>query len=321
MIRWRANFQNLNICVMLKFLCACLLLMMLKCCRGLVSSYINPSALKQPKCSPCQPWRNQRIMRYIHELFALSPMYPWRHIYVWVFVCEPLSIRPYIDIYIYQWINMHKHVRTHTYIWVLACGMHLCVCVRIYVYPASYMHIPRLSCWSCKFHHCYWNPFHRIPGVVMVVFMSSLAAPRVVVMIASDAVRDAWRFVSSTGDPRDPVVSLLILNLLPCTKTPDRGCECIDIYSSESFNLIFLWKKCCCMSDNVFRCDFNSIMPLLILLIFTCTLSEMKNKRCPISISTALCRSRCSPGFLYVWRIVDREKLSFSFRKLCFSPH
>ena len=29
----------------------------------------------------------------------------------------------------------------------------------------------------------------------MVVFMSSLAAPRVVVMTASDAVRDAWRFV------------------------------------------------------------------------------------------------------------------------------
>ena len=146
--------------------------------------------------------------------------------------------------------------------------MHLCVCVRIYVYPVSYMHVPRLSCWSCKFYHCYWIPFHRSPGVIMVVFMSSLAAPRVVVMTASDAVRNAWRFVFSTDDPRDPVVSLLILNLLPCTKTPGRGCECIDIYSSEYLNFIFLLKKRYCMSPNVFRCDFNSMWPLLILLIF-----------------------------------------------------
>ena len=29
----------------------------------------------------------------------------------------------------------------------------------------------------------------------MVVFMSSLAAPRVVIMAASGAARDAWRFV------------------------------------------------------------------------------------------------------------------------------
>ena len=145
--------------------------------------------------------------------------------------------------------------------------MHLCVCGRIYVYPASCMHVPRLSCLSCKFCHCYWIPFHRIPGVVMVVFMSSLAAPRVVIMAASGAARDAWRFVFSTGDPCAPVVLLVILHLLFCTKTPERGCECIYIYSNENLNLIFLLKKCYCMSHKVFRCDFNNVMSLLILLI------------------------------------------------------
>ena len=133
-----------------------------------------------------------------------------------MFVCEPLSIRPYIGICIYEWINVHKHICAHTYECLPVACIHVCVCM--YVYPASCMHVPRLSCLSCKFCHCYWIPFHRIPGVVMVVLMSSLAAPRVVIMAASGAARDAWRFVFSTGDPRAPVVSLLILNLLACTK-------------------------------------------------------------------------------------------------------
>ena len=127
----------------------------------------------------------------------------------------------------------------HIYIWVFACGMHLCVCVHIYVYPASYMHVPKLSCWSCKFYHCYWIPFHRIPGVVLVVFMSSLSAPRVVLMTVCDAVRDAWRL--DFFNRRPPRSGGVVFNTesLPCTKTPDRGCECIFIYSSEYLNLIF----------------------------------------------------------------------------------
>ena len=135
-----------------------------------------------------------------------------------MFVCEPFSIRPYIGICIYEWINVHKHICAQTYECLPVACIHVCVCVPMYVYPASCMHVPGLSCLSCKFCHCYWIPFHRIPGVVMVVLMSSLAAPRVVIMAASGAARDAWRFVFSTGDPRAPVLSLLILNLLACTK-------------------------------------------------------------------------------------------------------
>ena len=57
------------------------------------------------------------------------------------------------------------------------------------------MHLPRLSCWRCKFYLCYWIHFHQILRVVIVVFISSLATPWVIVMTASGAVRDAVFFV------------------------------------------------------------------------------------------------------------------------------
>ena len=134
--------------------------------------------------------------------------------------CLYVSLCQYAHTLVYVYMNELMCISIYAHIHMSACLWHasMCVCVRVYVYPASCMHVPRLSCLSCKFCHCYWIPFHRIPGVVMVVLMSSLAAPRVVIMAASGAARDAWRFVFSTGDPRAPVVSLLILNLLACTK-------------------------------------------------------------------------------------------------------
>ena len=172
--------------------------------------------------------------------------------------------------------------------------MHLCVC--------AYLCVPGLIYASTKIkllksYHCYWIPFHRIPGVVLVVFMSSLAAPWVVLMTACDAVRDTWRLDFSTGDPRDPVVSLLILNLLPCTKTPDRGCECIYIYSSEYLNLIFF-------IEEVILCltMFLDVILKISCLCwfywsFTCTLSEIINKRCLINQIISLWHR----DFYYKW--------------------
>ena len=125
------------------------------------------------------------------------------------------------------------------------------------------------------FMYCYWNLVHRIPAVVKVGTVSSLAA---VVMTVSCATGAALSTYSNRRTPRS--CGRYFWNILSCMYVRDfivillNTCYYICIYVS--------WRFLAKFYD---MCNPEILCHCLFYLLFTCTLSEMMNKRCPIMIT------------------------------------
>ena len=139
------------------------------------------------------------------------------------------------------------------HICVSTCHVRLCVFKGVgtgFIQASIKLMLLRFLC------NCYWNPVHRIPAVVKVGTMSSLAAPGAVVMTVSCATDAALSTYSNRRTPRSSVV-VIFLNILFCI-----------LYVCSGFLLWFYWTHavtyvcvCMCMCMCVCVCIYMYMYP------------------------------------------------------------
>ena len=126
--------------------------------------------------------------------------------------------------------------------------------------------------------YCYWNLVHRIPAVVKVGTVSSLAAPGAVVMTVSCATGEALSTYLNRRTPRS--CGRYFLKHLILYPVCMLG---ILLWFYWTHAIIYVsWRFLTKFYD---MCNPEILCNCLFYLLFTCTLSEMMNKRCPINQS------------------------------------
>ena len=158
------------------------------------------------------------------------------------------------------------HLRIDIRMWALYTIYWYITTVRNACVPASYTRLSSLCYWSFYMILSLSLKFVRIPAVVTVRTISSLAAPWVVVMTISRAAGEVCGIIR-TGDHRAPVWSFL--NILACIETHVIRFICM-------LGNILLWffieHVLLCIHSNVFRvmlCHvwIKKFQPLLIIFI------------------------------------------------------
>ena len=127
--------------------------------------------------------------------------------------------------------------------------------------------------------------------------MSSLAAPGAVIMTVSCATGAACRLIR-TGEHRAPVLSLFLKHLIlyPVRMLGSFYCDFIEHMLLYMYTCILT-----VLAKFYDMCNPEILCHCLFYLLFTCTLSEMMNERCPIQskwspVSPAICRFQHSSG-------------------------
>ena len=113
---------------------------------------------------------------------------------------------------------------------------------------------------------------HRIPGVVKVGTMSSLAAPGAVVMTVSCATGAALSIYSNRRIQRS--CGRYFLNILSCMYVKDFYCDFIEHMLLYMYTCILT-----VLAKFYDMCNPEILCHCLFYLFFTCTLSEMMNKK------------------------------------------